>query len=482
MDKSTLDVFHNLLAALMGDESRLHLMGDHQLAPDMIPEAIAKPERAILQALYDADAKSIVPLPEAIKLMVDPATHKLVDALAQRPTDVRMIKVSAAYVGQALMEWHLAKGMAEINKLAGVTFADAQEKRDLMIDKLMVSLPLTTSASRFTQLQVADRLIEVQAQRVERRKNKQALGSVMPFAGLRELVPVLQDGDVTLLSASPKAGKTLLCAEFAMYNTRYNDSDVLWLLTETSPEIIEQRNLAAELLIPMKYLLTGAVDLREEPFLTSHMAYIQNLQETWANKGRLYLEYVPGLPASSFAAIVHRYAMMAKKRNRPLLVMIDYLQRIPATGGQSDAEALARTAHAIKTMAVAENVHVLLLSQETFDGAKGNTYGSRTPLMISQVQISVERKPAMTTIYVEDGEGNILKNAVGNDRHWQIAGTEYSHQSVMKLEVLRANNDQPGTCFVAVENPLFIVHDISGTHPSRLAPFMRQQIEAFESD
>lgn len=835
MNDEATEKFRILLASLMGEESHLHLMGDAQLTPDMIPEQIFKQERAILQALFDCDARGIVPIPENVKLMANKSGHKLIDEVAALTPKPIMIRALAIWVRSVVYAWYLDQGWQKASKIAKGSFIDAEEQRDLMMDAIMGALPSSVNASRFSDLQLAERMMEIQIKRVERRKNKQALGSVMPFVGLREFVPALSDGDVTLLSAASKAGKaqpldakimtpsgwksmgdirigdvvsnpdgstsnvvgiypqgkkeiyrvtfsdgsqteccndhlwsvhdvydkqpilhvfslshlrsrlkasnggnrwripvtkpvefcknnnlpvdpyllgvligdgclktstpslsteddeivtwvnellpknmslkkragdnydygisqdkfkndgrvrlkselvmaleklslmgedaynkhipseylmssiedriallqglldtdgcpakrgdaveyatssvqlakdvkqlvqslggvarvtprqpwythkskriqgaisyrimmsfqngfqpfrlkrktelyhgrkskplrraiasielvgekeaqcikvdnpnelyitddyivthnTTIAAEFARYNTEQNDSDVLWLLTETSPEQIEQRRLASKLLIPTKHLVTGAVDLREEPFLSMHNAYLQERQDTWVNKGRLYLEYIAGLPASSLVSIVHRYAMMAKKRNRPLLVMIDYLQRIPATGGKSDTEALARISNDIKTMAVTENVHVLLLSQETFNSEKGNTHGSRTPIMISQVHISVERKPAMTTIYVEDGEGNIKKNAVGQDRLWQITGSQYSHQSIMKLEVLRANNDQPGTCFVAVENPLFIIEDISGVHRSRLLPFMRQQIESFESD
>jgi replicative DNA helicase len=474
-------VFDQLLASLMGDASGLQALGNDYIDPTMVPDGLRN-HKGVLQALYDADAKNIAPLPANLKLLTEPVLHPFIDQLAALQPDMRMIRARAIWVKSWIMNHHLDLAYEQVSKLAGARFGDATEKRDLMLEALMDALPADVNLQHFTRRELSQYLERIQAERVTRRKAGLPLGAAFPFVGLQTLTPILRPGEMTLFVAPTGTGKTLMGMEFARFNTEQQDVDVLWLLTETTPDVVEQRFTAQALKLPSWYVENGIVDFSVEPWAGLRQAYNQKLEDIWNTGGRLHVEYVYGKRAHELQATIRFHKKVADKRNRPLLVIIDYLQDIAALEYGEGVKPIEQTAQTIKRIAGQENVHIVLFSQQSFasKGTEGpRSHGGNMPQMKAQVMVVMERNVATETVLMQDNEGNTLLNAMGKERHWQIADGK-SYATVTRLSVVKSNNSGAGHVYIAIETPLFACHDISGAEWFRLPDFMQKQIRAFE--
>lgn len=275
---------------------------------------------------------------------------------------------------------------------------------------------------------------------------------------------------------------TTTVMQVSEHNADINDTDVLVLLLETPASTLEERFLAKDLEIPPNALRKGLVDLRKDPFRTLHQQYKERKQANWDTKGRIYIQYIAGAKLSKIAAEIRTHKRMADARNRPLLVIIDYLQRIPEIGGKSTVESLAIISNSMKDFAVMYGVHILLLSQESFTGvgkAQGESraHGSNTPIFVAQVHMALRVLNSQQDIFV--GNGDQL-DRMGNVRYFQRKGN-HQRQSIMRYDIIRANDDETGNAYMLMENPLFTMYDFSA-ELDKLDVFFQKQVNSFEDD
>lgn len=279
---------------------------------------------------------------------------------------------------------------------------------------------------------------------------------------------------------------TTMVMEMADYNANENDIDVLVLLLETSPTTIEERFLARELLIPGKSLRDGAVNLNSPQFKARYDAYKGRQREQWATKGRIYLEYVAGSKLSEITTKIRIHKRLADARNRPLLVIVDYLQRIQKASNKTEVEAIAMISNFIKDLAVRYHCHIMLLSQESFSGnnreqGDSRAHGSNTPIFVAQVHIAMRVLNAVEDVVYTNADGEIQLNAVGQKRMWQIAGKQ-KRQSMVRYDILRANDNDTAQAYVMVENPLFLMYDVPSEDLEKLSYIFKTQVVTFDAD
>lgn len=487
MNKQTIGILEHFLGGLIDEQaSRLALMGSDLITSDMIPNEL-KFHKAVLKGIENCDEKNLPPSIENVYLLSlskDPEMPEKIRKLAELDGAREMVRANAIWLKDWLQQDLLSKAVGEIDKLAKMDYGDTRELQGMMLDKLL-EVPIEMGQQAYTRIELVQLLEDEQKKRVERKQKGQALGPILHLEGLRNAVPVLSAGDVTLVTAPPKAGKTTLGMIMAEINAYQNDCDVLWLLLETGAKTIEERFLARELLIPSKRLRDGTVDLRRDPFLSKHTAYKLEQQHHWENDGRIYLQYVAGEKLSTIRSQIRTHKRMADVRNRPLLVILDYLQRIPKVASKTDTEALALISNYIKDMAQIYECHILLLSQESFsqDGKQrgdSRAHGSNTPIFVAQNHIAMRVLNSTVSVYLADGQGNILKDACGGDRYWQWEGKN-KRQTVVRFDILRSNDNDTGNAYAAIEGSLFQMIDLS-VGGITIPDFMQDQIDHFDDD
>lgn len=484
--QQTIDILHLLLADLFDEkQSRLGMMGSEAITIDLLPEEM-RFERSILAAFYKAEEKELPPNPENIALLSLSKDEKILEkvrALALKANALPMIQAECIWLRSYFQQQLLSEAALAVEQIAKTDYADVAEKRDRMLDAL-IDLPISDNKQSFTRIEMMNYFEEEQKKRVERKAKGQALGSVLHLEKLREAAPILTPGDLTLITAPPKSGKTQTGMFLAEYNAYDNDTDVLILLLETSPTTIEERWLAKELTIPSKALRDGLVDLSKPPFKIKYDLYKAQQQQHWDEDGRIYLQYIAGSKLSEITTQIRIHKRMADARNRPLLVIVDYLQRIQKASNKTDVEAIALISNFIKDLAVRYQCHIVLFSQESFTGVNrengdSRAHGSNTPIFVAQLHIAMRVLNATIDVQVTDGGNVPEKNALGQDRYWQHEGKQ-KRQSVMRYDILRANDNDTTQAYMAVENPLFIWHDISVVDPTQLPNFIQTQLKEFQ--
>lgn len=475
-------VLELLIANLFGDESKLGMMGEDIVTEDTVPEDW-KWHRAVIRGFYEAERVGDPPTPENIALLSRLKGADTLDKLkkiAERSGSHSVRSCAIFFKGWADNK-RADEILAKIGSMSGIEYGDVKEKYGLALDALLASAPMESKQS-YTRISMINELETIQARRVDLLEKGQALGAQWHLAKLRELAPVMRGGDVTLLTAAPKAGKTTSVMQVAEYNAEHNDTDVLILLLETPASTLEERFLAKYLMIPPNALRKGLVDLRKDPFRQLHSDYKERQQNTWDTGGRIYIQYIAGAKLSKIAAEIRTHKRMADARNRPLLVIIDYLQRIPEIGGKSTVESLAIVSNSMKDFAVMYGVHILLLSQESFTGnakAQGDSraHGSNTPIFVAQVHMALRVLNSQQDIFV--GNGDQL-DRMGNVRYFQRKGN-HQRQSILRYDIIRANDDETGNAYMLMENPLFTMYDFSA-ELDKLDVFFQKQVNSFEDD
>lgn len=261
------------------------------------------------------------------------------------------------------------------------------------------------------------------------------------------------------------------------------DTVIFWL--ETSPRRIRERKLTRQLRIPGRVLQSHGIDLARPPWSEKIEKMLEKDRALEKTKGRIYNVYCPGAPLEHITSLIYSYGKLAASRQRPLVVLIDYLQVIDRKSGKTDYEGLSYNATRLKDVAGQNNCHIILFSQESTDviaKSKGDSksYGTTVPIQRAQIHIAIERIRADKTYFVEEN-GQIRKDAVGGDRIWQYANRR---GSVFRLNILRANDYEPGVAYGMIENPLFRIHDISALvsaqQRDKLPLWVWQDIERFE--
>lgn len=474
IDKELSEKLDLLVAALFDDkESRLGYMEEERFDTASLPREF---HRNVLEAFYAAEEKNIPPSIGNISLMLSKADAERLPAVAakKQPISPRALVI---WINAYIQNLTLNSAVDEIGKLGKVSYLDANAKREAILD-LVAQTSTNARRTTYSELQAITALEDLQAKRVIRAAAGKRMGGILHCDKLRELAPVLVDGDITLFTAPPKTGKTTSVMYLAEENAYRNDTDVLVLLTETAPVDILNRIATRDMLIPMRDWRSGRVDLTREPFKKQWKDFRDLSQERWDTLGRIYYEYSPGMGIGQIESHISTWKRVANQRGRPLLVILDYLQRIKRPSNQNDVQMLAMVSNQLKDTAASLDIHMILFSQETFskdnklDG-DSKSHGSNTPLMIAQNHIAIRRKPAEVDIMVGE-ETDIF----GGRRYYQRA-REGQMAAVVKYEILRSNNDETGGAFVVFENPMFRMIDVSAWTEQ---DFMRNNAGAFQAE
>jgi hypothetical protein len=297
-------------------------------------------------------------------------------------------------------------------------------------------------------------------------------------------IPILQDGDVTLVTAEPKKGKSTLAGIWAEHNAYTLGHMVLVLQLETDQDSSEIRALARDMFIPRDALVTGHINPdatdqylwnyernRQGKIIGTEQTKKVPIKEAFdaresylsSRPGSVIYAYCPGWSVFRIIEAMRMMSLVAKHEGKKLLVIIDYYNKISREGisGDSEANTLSRIADYIKDTTARLGCHTIVFSQETPNENRPSPYGSRGIQQKAQIHLSLQRWTAWEDIPLlvanEDGKAVHMRDSIGRPIYWCKDTDNWDARAILKVIFA---NDNPGTeCRIMFYNAYFTAQD-----------------------
>lgn len=283
-------------------------------------------------------------------------------------------------------------------------------------------------------------------------------------------IPVLPDGDMTLITAEPKRGKSTLSQIIAEHNAFTLGHIVLVLQMETDQDTSEMRALARNLGIRRDALSTGNINPDDDqrrfkvykrdqnngvldseqvdgPTIKEHFDWYRS----WLAErpGKLVHVYCPGWSVFRISQMIRMMARLAADEHKELLVIIDYYNLISHEGirADSDANTLSAIAQQLKNTVAQTGSHAIVFAQETPSNGSGpSPYGSRGIQQKCQIHLTLTRYRTGEEIPVKistvDGKAFQKRDALGHPMFWCRAKDVWDARAILKIVFA---NDHAGT-------------------------------------
>jgi len=290
----------------------------------------------------------------------------------------------------------------------------------------------------------------------------------------------LQDGDVTLITAEPKRGKSTIASILAEHNAYELGHIVLLLQLEIDQDSAEMRSIARDLLIPRDALATGHINPdAEDQFILNYerdengkivgleqkkkasvkAVFDARMAQLSSRTGTAVYAYCPGWTVFRIIEAMRMMSVVAKEEGKKLLVIIDYYNKISRDGiaGDGEASTLSRIADHIKDTTASIGCHTIVFSQETPNDNNPFPFGSRGIQQKAQIHISLRRWKAWEDVplVVANAEGNPVhvKDSIGRPIYWCKDTDNWDARAILKVILA---NDNPGTeCKIMFQNAYF---------------------------
>lgn len=183
-------------------------------------------------------------------------------------------------------------------------------------------------------------------------------GAPVPWAALMTLVHALPRGQVTVLGARPSHGKSALARNFAECCAESGDAVLVFSL-EMSDTQIASMTLCSYAGVPLSDAMRGRLDQRAWTALEATRPGVADLP--------IYVSTAPDVTADDVVSRTQAMARRLERRGQRIgLVVIDYLQLLRkdrGADGRNDSAIIGEQTRALKVLAVALDIPVLLLSQ-----------------------------------------------------------------------------------------------------------------------
>lgn len=210
---------------------------------------------------------------------------------------------------------------------------------------------------------------------VEERGNNPVneIGYPTPYAEFNRMYGGLRGGNVYSIASRPGQGKTSWLNHLACETARLNNFPVLILDTEMTKEEIKFRNAASFSGVPLWYLETGL--WRKDPAMVEK---VRTKLKDLKNQYRVYHYYVGNKPIDQVMSIIRRWYYKVVGRDKPCLVVYDYLK---LTGEKVDKnwaeyQALGEKVDKLKRCAVDLKIPIFTAVQLNRSGENSSKHGS----------------------------------------------------------------------------------------------------------
>lgn len=235
-----------------------------------------------------------------------------------------------------------------------------------------------------------------------------------PLPGLDRMLPYVLPGQVVLLTALTKVGKSSFAAQMFDYNVR-RMMNGLYFHFEDTPEVMDIRRIARQMHAHRDE--PGVVKLQDmlgKVFTKPQRELLKKVREDipkWSSSG---IEiYCAGWTMEQVCRVWRQHYYRFKAAGQPLdLVIIDYLNKAELTPGKlkeyGQFGARGRDAELVKRATEATGCVTLLVQQE---GHNGEPYETQQSKQKSQAWISLVRERDENTMSLHRAGRAIVKNA-----------------------------------------------------------------------
>lgn len=199
-------------------------------------------------------------------------------------------------------------------------------------------------------------LIDREYSRLEKVANGESTASGVKtgFRDLDDLTGGLQDQDLIILAARPSVGKSALMACIAANVAQAGACDALIFSLEMSKEQLMQRMASMRSQVDSHRIRTLQMSERDS------QAYMGALGDLYSLP--LHIDDTPAVTVGAVRSAAYRHQAA---RNRPLIILVDYLQLMTAPGFKSDDRvgAVSAISRELKALAKELRCPVVALSQ-----------------------------------------------------------------------------------------------------------------------
>lgn len=464
-----------LVANLIGDESRLHEMGENRIFPDEISEYTM--QGRILEIMYFLDAYGQPPTGENIKASLaaanQPEVAEFVDTLMAYQSDDRDVMQPAFIIKRIyVIKRNMILVHEEFGELLNAPMGLPSDQVQYLMNKLQNIIEQASKERPRHITSVAESYDAMTRELYEKQQSGLPAGPSWPWQGLRNLVPVIRRGNLVSLMGKSKWGKTTVGTAMAEHWAWVQGYRVYIYAFETSEQEYYERQVANHCFIPTWYARTGQWD-KDNPELAANKAYQRFIDTKLAGGliGDIIFQKAAGWNMTLLKAAIIEHERKAKQDNIECVHLIDYYQLIDTKEYRHENVPLNRVAQELKILAAKENLYLMTLVQEqeaSDDGRDDRKYPKDGNEIIksSQVFMRLHRTIADRDFPVKDERGQ-SKDTIGNLRWFHKVG---ELDSRMQIQVTHANSDRKGDVDLLAEMAYFRIKEpppnVALTHPN----------------
>ncbi len=272
----------------------------------------------------------------------------LTDGLARRPSVL-------AQVQQVVEKSRLRKVIHACNATLASIFEGTGENSEFHVGGLQESLLAIQTASRKTQAQHVSEIVPAVLAELEKQAASDGLvGMPTGIASLDATTTGIRPGELWVVGALPKRGKTALGIQIALANAEAGNPTLVFSLEMASGQMI-RRMLAAR--VPARSGITAST-IREPRYIGRDRWLHITRAAGQLSELPLYLDDTSSLNIREVLARARLY----KRRYGVKLVIVDYLRLVQAPGQEPRIQ-VGHVADALRQLAKSEQLGVVLLSQ-----------------------------------------------------------------------------------------------------------------------
>lgn len=260
-----------------------------------------------------------------------------------------------AQVKQVVEKSRLRKVIYACNATVASIFEGTGESSEFHLGGLQESLLSIQTASRKTQAQHISEIVPAVLAELDQQATSEGLvGMPTEIASLDATTTGIRAGELWVVGALPKRGKTALGIQIALANAEAGNPALVFSLEMASGQMV-RRMLAAR--VPAKSGITAST-LREPRYIGCDRWTHIRRAASQLSELPLYLDDTPSLDIRQVLARARLY----KRRYGIRLVIVDYLRLVQAPGKDTRIQ-VGYVADALRQLAKGEQLGVVLLSQ-----------------------------------------------------------------------------------------------------------------------
>jgi replicative DNA helicase len=476
--------------------NRLAEMGQFRITPALLKECGLETEATVLKVIENIIALGKAPTFEAIQgILGNEWGEKRAEAVMDTIRSHRTIDRDVGSLAFSLVDYmrtrELAAALYDLadNDVLG-PYDSFPQKFERVMKRISDLAPISMKSTACTYDELWEMTEEYATEAVERRRTGRSTGPKFPWEQLNMLVRGgMKPGDMWLVTAKSKHGKTTFATEIGRH-IAFNQKDylVLMLHLETSQLTLGQREAAREFVIKPGTIREGLIDPRDEKWAKKFKKAQDRV--AWhcgvGEKSKYWYEHCPGLTLNELEYFLRRYKTRAEAMGLELVVILDYYQEMDWYGlAETETAGLNILATKLKTLFDQYEVYAIVFAQESLDEDERNRttpYMARKIVMRAQGHIRIlrghedghefaeEDLPVYDAVCGDDGQLHtardenglaiVKKDGLGEKMYWHRQGQPDSY---IRLHLVRANDDEPGMCYLQMANGYFKIQEVNQT-------------------